>query len=140
VVLPKWRTPEHNNGMRLAEGALIHQVHPAKMGADVAAAVVSSALLWREHPRAAVAVRCVIPLAASAVVLGVADLDRLSRTRRARYVLAHMPPSAQAVRLAGDALIGLGAYRRSAPLLLAGAAVVAAGWSHPLWPALVRQQ
>jgi hypothetical protein len=140
VVLPKSRAPEHNNGMRLAEGALIHQVHPAKMGADVAAAVVATALLWREHPKAAVAVRCVTPLAASAVVLSVADLDRLSRTRRARYVLAHMPPSAQAVRLAGDALIGLGAHRRNAPMLLAGAALVAAGWSHPLWPALVRQQ
>jgi hypothetical protein len=140
VALPKWRSAEHNDGMRLAEGALIHQVHPAKMGTDVAAAVVSSALLWREHPMAAVAVRCVLPLAASAVVLSVADLDRLSRTRRARYVLAHMPPSAQAVRMAGDALMGLGAYRRSAPLLLAGAAVVAAGWSHPLWPGLMRQQ
>jgi len=133
-MLPKWLASEHNNGMRLAEGALIHQVHPAKMGADVAAAVVSSALLWRDHPRAAVAVRCVMPLAASAVVLSVADLDRLSRTRRARYVLAHMPPSAQALRLAGDALMGLGAHRRSAPLLLAGAAIIAAGWSHPLWP------
>jgi len=51
-----------------------------------------------------------------------------------RYVLAHMPPSAQAVRLAGDALMGLGAHRRSFALLLVGAAVIAAGWSHAVWP------
>src|SRR6266700_3535805 len=122
--------------MRLGDGAVIHQVHPAKIGADVTAAIVSNVLLWRDRPVAAVVVRVIIPVAGSAVVLGVADLDGLSRTRRGRYVLAHMPPSAQAVRLAGDALMGLGAYRRSAPLLLAGAVSIGVGWSHARWPRL----
>ena len=80
------------------------------------------------------AVRVILPVAGSAAVLVLADLDGLSRTRRGRYVLAHMPPSAQAVRLAGDAMMGVGAYRRSAMLLLAGAAIIGAGWSHALWP------
>ncbi len=119
--------------MRLAEGALIHQVHPAKIGADAAAAVVSSVLLWRRRPGAGVAVRCVVPAVGSVAVLALADLDGLARTRRGRYVLAHMPPSATAVRLAGDALMGVAAYRRSTMLMLAGAAVVAVGWSHGLW-------
>lgn len=122
------------DGMRLADGALIHQVHPVKISADVTAAAVSNLLLWREHPRAAVLVRVAVPLAGSAAVLGLADLDELTGTRRGKYVLAHMPPSAQAIRLAGDAMMALGAHRRSAPLLLAGAAVVGIGWSHPLWP------
>jgi len=120
--------------MRLADGAVIHQVHAAKLGADVGAAVLSNVLLWRERPAAAMAVRLLVPVAASGAVLALADLDGLSRTRRGRYVLAHMPPSAQAIRLAGDALMGLGAYRRSASLLFAGAAVICAGWSHGLWP------
>jgi len=125
---------EQNGCMRLADGAVIHQVHAAKIGADVGSAVVSNYLLWRERPAAAMAVRVLIPAAASCVVLALADLDRLSRTRRGRYVLAHMPLSAQAVRLAGDALMGLGAYRRSAPMMVAGAAMIGAGWSHALWP------
>lgn len=120
--------------MRLADGAVIHQVHTAKIGADVTAALISNVLLWQARPTAAVAVRVILPVAGSVAVLGLADLDGLSRTRRGRYVLAHMPPSAQAVRLAGDALMGLGAYRRSAVLLLAGAAVIGVGWSHALWP------
>jgi|SRR6266699_151291 len=120
--------------MRLADGALIHQVHAAKLGADVSAAIISNVLLWRERPAAAVAVRLLVPVAASGAVLALADLDGLSRTRRGRYVLVHMPPSAQAVRLSGDALMGLGAYRRSAPLLLAGAVAIGVGWSHALWP------
>jgi len=121
--------------MRLADGALIHQVHPAKIGTDVTAAAVSNVLLWRDRPAAALLVRYLLPAAGSIAVIGLADLDGLSRTRRARYMLAHMPPEAQAVRLAGDALMGLGAYRRSTPLLAAGAAMIAIGWSHALWPA-----
>ncbi len=120
--------------MRMADAALIHQVHPAKVGADVTAALASTVLLWQGRPAGGLAVRCALPLAGSAAVLGLADLDALARTRRGRYVLAHMPPSAQALRLAGDALMALGAHRRSPALMLAGAAVVATGWSHGLWP------
>lgn len=117
----------------MAEGALLHQVHPAKISADVTASIVSSVLLWREKPVTAVAVRYALPIAGSAAVLAMADLDALARTRRGRYVLAHMPPTAQAARLAGDALMGFGAYRRSPALVAAGAAVVILGWSHGFW-------
>jgi hypothetical protein len=120
--------------MRMAEGALLQQVHPAKIGADVTASIVSDLLLWRERPATAVAVRYVIPLASSAAVIGFADLDALSRTRRGRYVLAHMPLAAQVIRLAGDAVMGVGAYRRSPVLFTAGAALVMLGWSHACWP------
>jgi hypothetical protein len=120
--------------MRPAGRVLVHQVHPAKIGADVTASLVSNVLLWRARPKTAIAVRVLLPLAGSAAVLRFADLDALARTGRGRYVLAHMPPSAQAVRLAGDALMGLGAHRHRCALIVAGAAVVVAGWSHAAWP------
>ena len=123
--------------MRATEKVLVHQVHPAKIGADVTASIVSNILLWRARPKAAVVVRVVLPVAGSAAVLWLADLEALERTRRGRYVLTHMPPSAQAVRLAGDAVMGLGAHRRSVALLLAGAGVIVAGWSHGVWPGTV---
>jgi len=44
------------------------------------------------------------PAAGSLTVLTLADPDAPAQTAPGRYVLAHMPPSAQAVRLAGDAL------------------------------------
>jgi len=118
---------------RPAEKALVHQVHPAKIGTDVTASVISNVLLWRGRPKAALAARAVLPVAGSLAVLVMADLDALAATRRGRYVLAHMPPSAQALRLAGDALMGWAAHRHRATLLAAGAAVVAAGWSHAAW-------
>ena len=120
--------------MQLAGKILVHQVHPVKITADVTASAVSNTLLWRGRPKAALAVRIVLPAAGSLAVLTLADLDALAQTAPGRYVLAHMPPSAQAVRLAGDAVMGLGARRRSWTLLLAGAAVIAAGWLHAAWP------
>ena len=120
--------------MQLAEKVLVHQVHPAKISADVTASIVSSTLLWHERPKAALAVRIMLPAAGSLAVLTLADLDALAQTAPGRYVLARMPPSAQAVRLVGDAVMGLGARRRKVPLLLAGAALIAAGWSHAAWP------
>jgi hypothetical protein len=120
--------------MRLADKVLVHQVHPVKIGADVTAAVVSNVLLWRARPKTALAVRVLLPVAGSLAVLGLADLDTLAATRRGQYVLRHMPLSAQAVRLAGDAVMALGARRHRLALLAGGAAIIAAGWSHPRWP------
>ena len=120
--------------MRLADKVLVHQVHPVKVGVDVTASVVSNVLLWRARPKPALAVRVLLPLAGSAAVLSLADLDALAATRRGRYACAHMPPSAQAVRLAGDAVMGLGARRHSLMLLTVGAGMIVAGWSHAAWP------
>jgi len=84
--------------MQLAEKVLVHQVHPAKISADATASIVSSTLLWHGQPKAALAVRIMLPAAGSLAVLTLADLDALTETAPGRYVLAHMPPSAQAVR------------------------------------------
>jgi hypothetical protein len=43
-----------------------------------------------------------------------------------------MPPAAQAVRLAGDAVTIVGAWQRNGFLIAAGAVIVVAGWSHGL--------
>lgn len=120
--------------MELAGKILVHQVHPVKIGADVTASAVSNILLWRARPKAALAVRILLPVAGSLAVLGLADLDALATTGPGQYVLRHMPPSAQAVRLAGDAVMAIGARRHRPALLIGGAAIIAVGWSHALWP------
>jgi hypothetical protein len=122
------------SGMQLADKMLLHQVHPAKIAADVTASVISNFLLWKARPKAALAVRALLPIAGSLAVLGLADLEALAATARGQYILAHMPPSAQALRLVGDSVMGIGSRRHKLTLVLAGAAVIAAGWMHPLWP------
>jgi hypothetical protein len=116
------------------QALLVHQVHPVKLAADIGASLLSLALLWRGHRRTGMAVHFAGPLLGSAVVLSTADLPRLAITPAGRYVQQHMPPAAQALRLAGDALTVRGARRHSFALIAAGLAVVAAGWSHGLLP------
>ncbi len=108
---------------------LLHQVHPAKVAADVGASLVSTVLLWRGRRRAGLLVRYAAPALASVAVLRTADLAPLRETTRGRYVLAHMTPMAVALRMAGDTMMTIGASRRSTRLTALGALTIVAGWS-----------
>ena len=112
------------------DAILVHQVHTVKLAFDISASVVSNVLLWRHRLGAGLVSRYLLPVVGSALVLGFADLDRLRDTPRGRYVIKHMPPASTALRLGGDTLMAVGAWRRKPSWLLAGALIVAAGWSH----------
>jgi hypothetical protein len=86
---------------------LLLQAHPAKLAADITAELASCVLLRRRKPAAGLLVRLVPPAVVSALLLR-GDLEPLAQTARGRYVLAHMPPSAQAVRAVGDVLSAWG--------------------------------
>ena len=111
---------------------ILHQVHPVKLAADISASAISNILLWQHRLGAALSVRYLLPAAGSALVLQFGDVDALRETPQGRYVLAHMPPSAMAVRLTGDAIMAWGSWRRSPKLIGIGIAVIVAGWSHGL--------
>ena len=112
------------------EAILVHQVHPVKLAFDISASVISNLLLWRHRLGAGLVSRYLLPVLGSALVLRFADLDRLRPSARARYVLEHMPPASTALRLGGDTVMAIGAWRRKPSWMLAGAALVVAGWSH----------
>jgi hypothetical protein len=118
--------------LTLQQHILVHQVHPVKLAVDIGASVVSNVLLWRRHLRAGLLVRYLSPPIGSALVLGFADIDRLTSTTRARYVLDHMPPAMVAIRLAGDTLMAIGAWRRRPDYIVLSVLVVLVGWSHGL--------
>ena len=113
------------------ERLVLHQIHWLKLAADAAAEIVSLPAIWTGRRTLGLVVHFLIPALASAALLP-ADNTRLRNTRRGRYVLEHMPPGAQAVRLAGDAVMIVGAWRRDGRMIAAGAVVVVTGWSHGL--------
>jgi hypothetical protein len=113
------------------ESLLLHQVHWPKLAADGGASIISLTLIWSGRRNLGLLVHFLVPMIASAVLLR-ADTAHLRSTRRGRYVLAHMPAAAQAVRLAGDAVMTIGAWRRNGFLIAAGILIVVAGWSHGL--------
>ena len=110
---------------------LLHQVHPAKLATDISADVVSTWLMWQRRPRAALLLAHAAAALASATVTG-CDLSPLQTTRRGRYVLSHMPPSAQALRYLGQVLAWYAAYRHRPAGVALGHVLIAAGWSHGL--------
>jgi hypothetical protein len=107
---------------------LLHQVHPLKLFTDVACGLASAALMWRRRVRLALFVAHLPPAVSSALLMR-SDLSQLKATRRGRYVLAHMPPSAQALRLLGQAMMWRAAFRHRRPEVAAGALTILAGWS-----------
>jgi hypothetical protein len=107
---------------------LLHQVHPLKLFADVACGLASTALMWRRRVRVALLVAHLPPAVASALLMR-SDLSQLKATRRGRYVLEHMPPSAQALRLLGQAMMWRAAFRHRRPGVAVGALTILVGWS-----------
>jgi hypothetical protein len=110
---------------------LLHQVHAAKLTTDISAGIVSGSLMWRGRVPAAL-LSGFVPAVIASAVLTRRDLSALADTRRGRYVLAHMPPTAQALRLAGQVIAWRAEYEHNVAGIVAGHAVVAAGWSHGL--------
>jgi len=110
---------------------LLHQVHPAKLATDIAADVVSTWLMWHRRPRTALLLAHTAAAPASATVTRW-DLSPLQTTRRGRYVLIHMPPSAQALRYLGQVVAWYAAYHHRPAGITLGHVLVAAGWSHGL--------
>jgi hypothetical protein len=113
------------------EDFVLHQIRWTKLAADAAAEIGSLPLIWTGRRTTGLVVHFVTPAIASAVLLR-ADTSGLRSTRRGRYVLKHMPPAAQAVRLAGDAVMTIGAWQRNGRLIAAGTLIVIVGWSHGL--------
>src|SRR5260370_39456894 len=112
------------------DAILVHQVHPVKLAFDIAASLVSNALLWQHRLAAGLASRYLLPIAGSALVLSFADIDRLRNTKRGQYVLHHMPPASTALRLGGHTLMAVGSWRRKPSWGGARTPLAAAGWAH----------
>ena len=116
-----------------ADTILVHQVHPVKLAADASASFLSNILLWQRRLGPAIFARYLPPVVGSALVINFADMEALKRSLRGRYVLEHMPPGTTAIRLGGDIVMAVGSWRRRPSWIVAGALIVAAGWSHGLF-------
>ena len=120
--------------MTRRERYLVHQIHPAKLATDISVSVVSTVLFWQHRLVAGLLVFTVPAPIASALVLR-SDLSGYRDSPAGRYVLAHMPPSMQAIRSVSAVVLAVGGWRRSPRLLAAGFGLVGLGWSHGLLPA-----
>jgi hypothetical protein len=125
------------NPLTRQERYLVHQIHPAKLATDISVSAVSTLLFWQHRLVPGLVVFTVPAPIASALAMR-ADLSEYRDSAAGRYVLAHMPPSMQAVRALSAITMAVGGWRRRPGLILAGVVLVGLGWSHGLLPAGAR--
>jgi hypothetical protein len=90
--------------MTFAERALYHQIHPAKLFADISTALIGIDLFWRRELVPGLIIALLPPVLVSAVLIREADLERYRRSPMGAYVCRFMPPWVQAVPLFGVAV------------------------------------
>jgi hypothetical protein len=93
--------------MDFGEKVFYHQIHPAKLAADVGGSVVSTYLMWRRRFVAAMLAAFVSAVVASALVIRYADLERRKRSRFGRYVRRYIDWCVSAWRSFGQVVICL---------------------------------
>jgi hypothetical protein len=67
-------------------------------------------------------------MAASALIMTFADLGRERQSAFGAYVSRSMTRTMEAVRLAGDIILAVGAWFHSVALMIAGVAIILAAW------------
>jgi ABC-type branched-subunit amino acid transport system permease subunit len=110
------------------EKYLYHQIHPFKLSVDICAGFGSLYPLWEHHLALALIVMLVPPPIASFVVMRYANLEPYQRSTFGRYVARNMTHAMEALRLAGIAILAVGAWYHSIAAMIAGIALVLFAW------------
>ena len=115
--------------MDFEEKVLYHQIHPAKLAADIGGSLVSTYLMWRHKFVAAVLTAAM----ASVLVFRYADLEKRKRSPFGRYVRRYMNRRVEAWRFSGQVVIWGGAWYRAGWLMPIGLGIVVAAWASGAW-------
>jgi len=113
-----------------AERALYHQIHPAKLFADISTALVAIDLFWRHALAPGLIIALLPPLLVSAVLLREADLERYRSSPMGAYLRQFMPPWVQAIRLFGVGVAFYAAWYHFPAGVISGLALVAICWAN----------
>jgi hypothetical protein len=120
--------------MDFNEKVLYHQIHPAKLAADLSGSIVSTYLMWRRRFAWAMLAAFVPAVLASVLVIRYADLERRKHSRFGRYMQRYMDRRVlDAWRFFGQVLMWVGAWYRVGKLVPIGVATVVAAWVSGLW-------
>ena len=120
--------------MDFNEKMLYHQIHPAKLAADISGSLVSTYLMWRRRFVASMLAAFVPAVLASVLVIRYADLERRKHSRFGRYMRRYMDRCVlDAWRFFGQVVMWFGAWYRVGKLVPIGAATVVAAWVSGHW-------
>jgi hypothetical protein len=116
--------------MTFRERVLYHQIHPAKLFADVSTALISIDLFWRHELVPGLIIALVPPVLVSAVLVREADLESYRASPMGTYLRRFMPPWVQTVRLFGVALAFYASWHHLPAGIYGGLTLVAVCWAN----------
>jgi hypothetical protein len=116
--------------MSFAERALYHQIHPAKLFADISTALVAIDLFWRHALVPGLIIALLPPVLVSAVLLSEANFERVRSSPMGAYLRRFMPPWVQAMRLFGVGVAFYAAWFHFPAGVISGLALVAICWAN----------
>jgi hypothetical protein len=119
--------------MDFNEKVLYHQIHPAKLAADVGGSLLSTYLMRRRRFAWAMLAAFVPALLASVLVIRYADLERRKHSPFGRYIHRYMDWRVSGLRSFGQVVIWVGAWQRVGKLVPIGWAIVVGAWASGLW-------
>jgi hypothetical protein len=119
--------------MDFGEKVLYHQIHPAKLAADVGGSLASTYLMRRRRFVAAMLAAFVPAVVASVLVIRYADLEKRKHSPFGRYIGRYMDRRVEAWRFFGQVVVWVGAWYRVGKLVPIGVAIVLAAWASGVW-------
>jgi hypothetical protein len=119
--------------MDFGEKVLYHQIHPAKLAADVGGSLASTYLMWRRRFVAAMLAAFVPAVVASVLVIRYADLEKRKHSPFGRYIGRYLDRRVEAWRFFGQVVVWVGAWYRVGKLVPIGVAIVVAAWASGVW-------
>jgi hypothetical protein len=131
-LIPPRRLPQDLIFMTLQEKILYHQIHPLKLIADIGCEPISLYFFWQRDLLLGLATHFAPPVAASLWLIRYADLETYKTSAGGAFLRRHMTRAVEAIRLAGDLLLMVGAWMHRPWMIAFGLAVIVLAWGSGL--------
>jgi hypothetical protein len=119
---------DNKNVLTSREKVLYHQIHPAKLCADIAASLISLYLFWIHELVLGLLGGFVPSLVASAIIIRYANIEKYAVSPLGRYLAKYMSGTMQAVRLGGQFVVWFGAWYHMPWIIGTGLLIVVLAW------------
>ena len=118
--------------MTVEEKIIYHQIHPLKLGVDIATSLLTTYFAW-QHNIVWFLVLFLIPsVIITMLLIKFADLGGLRTSSFGNYIKKYMTRPVEAIRFAGQIIMWVSAWFHWPLLIAFGAAIIIGGWLNGL--------
>jgi hypothetical protein len=114
--------------MNLQDRSLYHQIHPLKLLTDWGTGIFAPYLFWGHNLATALVIALIPSAIVSFVLIRFANLEKYKESSFGKYVHKYIKRQIEATRLAGYAVMAIGAWAHIIWLIPLGLLIILLGW------------